>query len=427
MSVQSPHYQPAKNRPTFENQRAMSETTDFARRRAASDFGKTVSAPVKAHRIYARRYLLGIGLQLVLILLFVEAILLAEKLNDVLRAALDRQAHFSDILLLLLYTVPAVFDLALPLALMIAVYRIVLRRREDRELLVLSGAGIGSARFVWWAMSIGLAAQLISLIVSGVIQPSVKFAERSLLFAAQYEALRGGIAPGQFYFFDNNTVYAGRQEKKSLDRPLFIFQRHVNEKNNSDRVIDANHARLVGPDGDGNLTLVLRDFTTIDYDYGRGEGHPVVQSGSTRIGQYDQELSLDQLLRFEPRGSKLAEWTSLELVKAALGSERTDVPQVTEIGRRFARSLLCLIAPLIAGLALAFTNQVTRSFALPAGCGVLMCIDLGVSALVENQAHVGFIAVMLALLAVMFVLVGGLMHQLITRQHAIIMPALARA
>lgn len=147
----------------------MSETTDFARRRAASDFGKTVSAPVKTPRIYARRYLLGIGLQLVLILLFVEAILLAEKLNDVLRAALDRQAHFSDILLLLLYTVPAVFDLALPLALMIAVYRIVLRRREDRELLVLSGAGIGSARFVWWAMSIGLAAQLISLIVSGVI------------------------------------------------------------------------------------------------------------------------------------------------------------------------------------------------------------------------------------------------------------------
>ena len=133
MSVQSPHYQPAKNRPTFENQRAMSETTDFARRRAASDFGKTVSAPVKTPRIYARRYLLGIGLQLVLILLFVEAILLAEKLNDVLRAALDRQAHFSDILLLLLYTVPAVFDLALPLALMIAVYRIALRRRGCGE------------------------------------------------------------------------------------------------------------------------------------------------------------------------------------------------------------------------------------------------------------------------------------------------------
>ena len=64
---------------------------------------------------------------------------------------------------------PAVFDLALPLALMIAVYRIVLRRREDRELLVLSGAGIGSARFVWWAMAIGLAAQLVSLAVSGVI------------------------------------------------------------------------------------------------------------------------------------------------------------------------------------------------------------------------------------------------------------------
>ena len=404
----------------------MSETTDFARHRAPGDFGKAVPISVKIPSVYARRYLLGIGLQLVVILLFVEAILLAEKLNDVLRAALDRQAHFSDILLLLLYTAPAVFDLALPLALMIAVYRIVLRRREDRELLVLSGAGIGSARFVWWAMTIGIAAQLISLIVSGVIQPRVKFAERSLLFAAQYQALRGGIAPGQFYFFGKNTVYASRQERKSLDRPLFIFQRNVND-NNSDRVIDADHARLVGPDSDGNLTLRLRDFTTLDYDYGQGDGRSTVQSGSTRIGQYDQELTLDQLLRFEPRGSKIGEWTSLELVKASLASEKTDVSQVTEIARRLARSLLCLMAPLIAGLALAFTNRATRSFALPAACGVLMCIDLSASALVENQAHAGFVVVVLTLLAVALVLIGGLMHQLITRQHAIVMPALARA
>jgi lipopolysaccharide export LptBFGC system permease protein LptF len=404
----------------------MSETTDFARRRAPGDFGKAVLVSAKIPSVYARRYLLGIGFQLVLILLFVEAILLAEKLNDVLRAALDRQAHFSDILLLLMYTAPAVFDLALPLALMIAVYRIALRRREDRELLVLSGAGVGSARFIWWAMAIGLAAQLISLIVSGAIQPRVKFAERRLLFAAQYQALTGGIAPGQFYFFGKNTVYASPQEKKSPDRPLFIFQRDVNE-NNSDRVIDADHARLVGPDPDGNFTLRLRDFKTVDYDYRQGDSRSIVQSGSTRIGQFDQELTLDQLLRFDPRGSKLGEWTSLELVRASLASERTNIPQVTEVVRRLARSLLCLLAPLIAGVALALTNRATRSFALPAACGALMCFDLGASALVENQAHAGLIVVVLTLLAVTLVLIGSLMHQLITRQHAIVMPALARA
>jgi lipopolysaccharide export LptBFGC system permease protein LptF len=404
----------------------MSETTNFTNRRAPGAFGKVTSIPVKIPRIYARRYLFGILLQLVLILLFVEAILLAEKLNDVLRAALDRQAHFSDILLLLLFTAPAVFDLALPLALMIAVYRIVLRRREDRELLVLSGAGIGSTRFVWWAMAVGFAAQLISLMVSGAIEPRAKFAERSLLFAAQYDALRGGIAAGQFYFFGKNTVYASPQDKKSSDRPLFIFQGDVNE-NSSDRVIDANHARLVGPDRDGNLTLLLRDFTTLDYDYSRGGGHPVVQSGSSRIGQYDQELSLDQLLRFDPRGASIGERTSVELVKSSLAQGNADVPNATEAGRRFARSLLCLIAPLIAGLALAFTNQATRSFALPAACGVLMSLDLGASALVENQARAGLLVAVGTLLVVAFVVIGTLMYQLITRQHAIVMPALARA
>ena len=404
----------------------MSETSHFANRRAADDFGKAAAIPVRIPSLYARRYLSGIALQLLLILLFVEAILLAEKLNDVLRAALDRQAHFSDIALLLLFTAPAVFDLALPLALMIAVYRVVLRRREDRELLVLSSAGIGSTRFVWWAMSIGLAAQLVSLVVSGAIEPRAKFAERSVLFGAQYDALRGGIASGQFYFFGKNAVYASRQDQKSSDRPLFIYQSDVNA-NNSDRVIDANHARLVGPDRDGNLTLLLRDFTTLDYGFDKSDGHWVVQSGSTRIGQYDQELSLDQLLRFQPRGSSVGERTSVELVKASLASGRADTANVTEAGRRFARSLLCLIAPLIAGLALAFTNQATRSLALPAACGVLMSFDLAAATLVENQARAGLIAVVVMLLVAASVVVGALMYQLITRQHTIVIPALARA
>jgi lipopolysaccharide export LptBFGC system permease protein LptF len=366
-------------------------------------------------------------LQLFFIVLFVEAILLAEKLNDVLRAAMNRQAQFPDILQLLLFKTPSVFDLALPLALLIAVYRTALRHREDRELLVLSGVGLGSAHFVALSMAVGLAAQLVSLFISGVVDPRAQFAARSTLFASEYEALRGGITPGQLYFFGNYTVYAIQQARKTENRPLFISQRGV-DGDNTDRTINAERASLVGPDNKGNLSLLLRDFVVLDYAHGRTDSPSgVVQSGRMRLGQYERELALEQLIRFEPRGHSPGEWTTLELVQAALAPAGADARQVAEAGRRLARSLLCLMAPLIAGLALAFTNRATQSFALPAACAVLMGFDLGVSALVENQAHAGMATTALILIGAALVVIGGLVHQLILRQHAIVMPALARA
>ena len=114
-------------------------------------------------------------------------------------------------------------------------------------------------------------------------------------------------------------------------------------------------------------------------------------------------------------------------MKASLGPARIEERYVTEGGRRFARSLLCLIAPLIAGLALVFTNGVTQSFALPVACGLLMCLDLGFSILIENQSYAGLGTVLATLSLATFVLAGGLVHQLVARQHAIVMPALARA
>ena len=66
----------------------MSDTAGPMKRSGLNRFG-AVSAQVKIPRLYARRFIWGIVLQLTTTLLFVEAILLAEKLNDVLRAALD--------------------------------------------------------------------------------------------------------------------------------------------------------------------------------------------------------------------------------------------------------------------------------------------------------------------------------------------------
>src|SRR5690606_12519512 len=108
--------------------------------------------------------------------------------------------------------------LALPLALMIGVYRVILRCREDREFLVLAGMGVGLHQFIGLATVIGACAMVDSLFVSGTVDPLARFAHRLVLFNAQHEALRGGITPGQFYFFDAYTVFAGETTVATPER-----------------------------------------------------------------------------------------------------------------------------------------------------------------------------------------------------------------
>ncbi len=93
----------------------------------AQDEGLTqparASAPA-APRLYARRIVAQVGLQLGLVLLLVEGIFLAEKINDILEATLDKAAGVREICLLLALYTPDVFSIALPIALLIAVYRV---------------------------------------------------------------------------------------------------------------------------------------------------------------------------------------------------------------------------------------------------------------------------------------------------------------
>ena len=389
-------------------------------------------------RLYAERITKSILVQLTLIIVFIELVFLTEKLNYILQAAVDHNVRAAHVGLLLLYTVPQISDLALPLALLIAVYRVALRCREDREFLVLAGMGIGVHQFIWLALAIGIGLQACSLIISGAVDPYAQFAHRSVLFQAQHHALRGGITPGQFYFFGKNTVYASAQAVESQERRLFVHQDNGETK----RVIGAARAQLGEPDADGDITLNLYDIMAQDFRVHSGGAVPTESapgrpedSGSFRsepvasmkIGKFAQELKIDQLLRFEPRGRTPAEWTTLELLGLTQAPGPTGQSHLAEMGRRLARGLMCLLVPLIAGLALALTNRSTQAFALPAACAVVMCFDLACSGLAGALAPAGLAGVLLGIVGIASVCGAVLMHQAMALQHAIVRPALARA
>lgn len=388
--------------------------------------------PSAVPRLYARRFVAMIALQLFFILLLVEGIFLAEKFASLLKVTLENQADANNIVLLLLFFAPEVFDLALPIALLMAVYLVALRCREGRELVILATMGVGARQFIVLALAIGLAAQFMSLLVSGIVEPYAQFSSREILFQAQNRVLRGGISSARFYEFPGYVIYAPAQIEAAAERPLFIH-RALDE--NLSRVITSRRARLDGPNATSELTLHLRDLTILDHAKPGSlaktdpTGDAPANNSRTnfmKVGSFAQEMILDDLLRFPPRGGSPIEKTSGELLDSA-SFTANPTAEIGEFGRRMARGLLCLITPLVAGLALVFTNRNSQPFILPVFCAGLMVLDITASTAVKNFAGFGFWATNLALIAAAALLIVTIIKLTLNRQNELIGPALARS
>jgi len=150
---------------------------------------KEIGVPLR----FFRSIMAGVAGRVMVVLLLVEGIFLGEKFPDLFNTVIDRHGGLWDVILLLACATPEIFDLALALALLLAVYQMLLRSRENRELLVIAGAGAGTFDFVAVLLVIGLAGQFGSMLISGLVQPAAQYAKRVVLFDAEYHALlRGG-------------------------------------------------------------------------------------------------------------------------------------------------------------------------------------------------------------------------------------------
>src|SRR5215831_11290595 len=232
---------------------------------------------------YARDFFSGVLLQVFAVVALIEAIFLAERFTIVFRDAAAKDANLLDIFLLLGCTSTEIFDLALSVAVLIAVYSTVLRMRENRELLSFFASCSGPLHLTVLALVIAVASQVVSLSVSGLLDPASRYAQRVLLLDAEMRALKRGISTGQFYFFPNYVAFAPQQE--ASDQGLFapnesyltaghaiVPHKRVAKKNNrrlflyeqagptTSRIITADRARLDGPDVAGNVTLHLSGF-----------------------------------------------------------------------------------------------------------------------------------------------------------------------
>jgi lipopolysaccharide export LptBFGC system permease protein LptF len=382
---------------------------------------------------YAKGFFRRVAITAAAVIALVEAIFLAEHFTWVFRDAAKHEANLLDIAGVLLCTSTGIFDLALAIALFIAVYTALLQMRERRELLVLFASGLGPYQLSAMLLVAAVAGQLIGIAGSGIADPVSKYTQRAILFSAELHALKKGVAQGEFYYFPGYVAYAtehgqGANEAAkevaaaplapvpsaaglpnvidarpqprpiSRDRTLFVYQQIAPH---ASRVITAAQARLDGPDKSGKITLNLGDFTSHTF----ADAHPLTMTDAAtadpknrtmkspcatcaddmkgmpnitmNVHDMYQLMMVDQLLPFDKRGSDPQEQTIFE----QLGPDHAATPferklQMKLLAERFSRSLLSFLAPLMALAALCLTSRRTNWFVLPVACLALMSVYL---------------------------------------------------
>ncbi|KAF0119787.1 MAG: putative permease [Xanthobacteraceae bacterium] len=365
------------------------------------------------------------ALQVALVLLLIESIFVMEQLiSGLLEHLLSTRASLPKAIGLMVTQLPQVFELALPTAILIAVYRVALGLREDREFLMLSSLGIPPHGLIRLVIRIGIAGQLTALLVGGFVDPMSRYTFRLLMFSTSYQSLIGGQATTTRLFETRagTVVVSPRDDREPTPR---LFVRQFNP-DGSERVVMANGSRLVGPDADGRVALHLFDFAVDQFvptTGGAGTAGPTLgYQNSLRGNSTQQSLVFNDIIPFDPRGRSISELMLTELITSAV----SDPAHRIEIGKRLGRGLLCVIAPLIALLALSFTTRANQAIVLPVACAALMATEIIGTTVLSSAAATSLPGVLTLLFAGGLALGGCLTIAVALRSSAIARPGLGR-
>ena len=306
----------------------------------------------------------------------VEGIFLSDLLiSEILPRVLEHQAGFGPLLYLVMLAFPEGLFLALPIALVVSVYLVLLRRREAGEFIVLAGTGYDARMIVAAALFTGLCGLGISAVISSYVEPLARYGLQRAYLDLTFQSVRSGqLSPGKFFSFGQFSVFAAHSDSVDEAAGLFV---HQQIGDGGHRVILAD--RALGLDVAGAHKGVLLDHATIvdfnlhaDTSLARcatcTTGPQVTPVSTNVLSQFSVPLPNIQVPDMRPRGLDPEEWMTPEL----LSQDMSDPTIVTIFGIRLFRGLLCLIAPMFAVLAVAFTNPRTFLFALPVAAALVL-------------------------------------------------------
>jgi hypothetical protein len=172
--------------------------------------------------LYARKSLLQIFKIYLLSLAVLVVVFAIEKFDFILRVAIEYDLRVKGFLILFASMIPSVVDSIIPIATIVAVYFVLLSKREGREFLILSAAGCGVKPILQIAGTTAALSVLMSLLTSGYLKPAA-----SLAFRLEYEKALAGLVSkgpqtGRFFEGGENVLHVWAQPSDST-RKMRVF------------------------------------------------------------------------------------------------------------------------------------------------------------------------------------------------------------
>jgi len=273
------------------------------------------------------------------------AVLVAQLLERMLRLfdlAAAAGAPFSAVFAMVGHLLPHYLGVALPAAFTVAMFLALARLSDDSELDIFLSSGRSLARVALPYLVLAAAFSLLSIYLSGHLQPLNRYAYRATLNEAlngrwdtRVEENRFGNA-GRGFVFHAQRVDA---DKRGLEG-VFVQRRLAG----AEEITTAPRGRLL-PEADGGVKLELGDGTLVRED----------DSGSVWFGRFSRAL-IDADVRskeasFRPRGGSVRELTLTELWAGMQDPGATSLSPhrlAGEFHGRLARACVLPLLPLLA-------------------------------------------------------------------------------
>ena len=364
---------------------------------------------------YLASLLSSIFLVVLVVLLAVDAIFLSDIIVSlVLPELLALDARAFTIFKVILFAIPGGLYIALPTAILIGVYLVLLRRREDQEFIVSAGFGYNLKPLFLLCLFVGLCGAGVSIILSGFVEPHSRFQFRVTIADAAHKAVKdGNLKAGRFYTVDDVTLYAASGRLTNVAEKVFVHQKLPGDIN---RVTFARKTQNPRANKNGNIGLIFNDAHMYEFgepDFAQGQTQQKENCAGCGDGDerpaptylfFNNFYSVVSPAKFSVPAERtgLTETTLFELFSKQASNDKV----VHAIGERSLRAFLCIFAPFLALVAVSVTNRTTLFFAMPAAAGFILVLSFLNSSLINSLSNLGLLVTGFSILTIFVCLVA---------------------
>ena len=211
-----------------------------------------------------------------------QLLLMAEEI-------LSKRVPWNQVLLLLLYSLPAIVAMAAPFASLVGILMAVGRLSSDNEILVILASGFSYRILYIPVIVLGLCISLISFIANDILLPigTLEFGKlyRKILISSPALELESNTVKR----YKDTMIITGQTNEKIIDNIIIIDRTSDGER----RIISAKHSELLSNKDQSDLRINLynafmqtfKDSNRLDYDYTRSKllQYSIAQSNISQV------------------------------------------------------------------------------------------------------------------------------------------------